>query len=214
MATKIKIKGLLEVISIERITEVLLDAFANYPKLMKAFPEKYARHNALEASIRYYGMYDMYYGKAYTLDEDVYEVALILESKHVKTTKPKCLKAGCYSYEYQAVKERMPVEDRKKRLKLFGELEKLEKTVPVPKQYLYIDFLGVVKEKQGEGRGSMLMEKICEYADIEGLPIVLFTNTNKALEFYEHFDFKEIKTVTSETFGFTNTYLIRDPKTA
>ncbi len=209
----IKIKGLLEVISIERVTEVLLDAFANYPKLMKAFPEKYARHNALEASIRYYGQFDMYYGKAYTLDEDVFEVALILESKEMKTSKPRCLKAGCYSYEYQAVKERMPVEDRKKRLNLFSELIKLEKNVPVPKKYLYIDFLGVAKDKQGEGRGSRLMEKICEYADAEDLPIVLFTNTNKAKQFYEKFDFTEITTVTSEKFEFTNTYLKREPKT-
>lgn len=207
----IKIPGLLEVISLDRVTEVLLDAMRNYPKLLKSFPDKYARMNALEATIRFYGQYDMYYGKAYTLDEDVYEVALILESEIADVTKYRSLKAGCYSEEYQNIKNRMSGEDRAKRLKLFRELERLEKTVPLPKEYLYIDFFGVSRNKQGEGRGRRLMEKICEYADSVKRPIALFTNTKKAKKFYGHFGFKEIKIVESEKYGFTNIYLVREP---
>ena len=208
----VKIPGLLEVVSLDRVTDVLTDAFANYPKLMKTFPEKSSRLNALEATIRFYGQYDMHYGKAYTLDEDAFEIALILESKDMKASRAKCLKAGCYSIEYQKIKEKMSAEDRKKRIQLFNALEKLEKSIPMPTDFLYVDFLGVVRDKQGEGRGARLMEKICEYTDSEGKPIVLFTNTRKAAKFYENFEFKEIKTVTSEKFGFTNTYMIREPQ--
>lgn len=209
----INIPKLREVISLDRITEVLVDAMINYPKLMESFPDKYTRRNALEATVRFYGQYDMYYGKAYTLDEDAFEVALILESEKAKVTNSRCLKAGCYSMEYQSIKERMSAEDRKKRVQLFRQIEKLEKTVPVPKQYLYIDFLGVVRNKQGEGRGTKLMEIICEYADEIQRPIVLFTNSKKARSFYEGFGFEEITTVTSDKYGFTNVYLMRAPKT-
>lgn len=208
----IDIKGLLEVISLDRVTEVLLDAFTDYPKLKFAFPEEYARRNALELTIRYYGQFDMFFGNAYTLDEDAFEIALIVHSKENKTSKSRCLKAGCYSIEYQEIKTRMPVEDRKKRLILFKELEKLEKKIPMPKDHLYLDFLGVAKERQGEGRGSRLLGKICDHADSVGLPIILFTSDKEGRKFYKKFDFEDIESVTSEKFGFTNYYMIREPK--
>ena len=208
----IKIPGLLEVISLDRIAEVLVDAFTYDPKLMKSFPLDYGRRNALEATFYYYGKYDLFYGKVYTLDEDVFEVALLLESKYVNSTKNKCLKAGCYSYEYQSIKERMPVEDRKKRLKIFKEIKKFEKRVPKPKDYLYLDYLGVVRDKQGEGRGTKLMEKICEYADSVNKPIVLYVSSDESKKFYEKFGFEEITSVTSSNYDYTNIYLIRNPK--
>ena len=52
-----------------------------------------------------------------------------------------------------------------------------------------------------------------EVSDAVGTIEVLFTNSNKAKKFYSWFDFEEIAEVTSETYGFTNTYLKRDPKT-
>jgi len=211
----IKIKGLLEVISLDRITQVLLDAFIDSsPKLLKVFPNDYTRKNALEMTLRYYGQYDMYYGKAYTLDEDVFEVALLLESNNVNTSKRRCLNARCYSYEYQEIKVKMPVEERKKRLKLFAELKKLEKKIPVPKEYLYLDYIGVAKDKQGEGRGSRLMEEICDYADAEGLPVILFTSSIKTKKFYGKFNFTEVESLISEEFGFTYICLMREPGSA
>lgn len=206
----IKIPELYEVISLKKVVEVLKDALSEYPKLMAVFPNEYIRTAALEATLWYYGAFDMHYGKAYTLSEEADEVALIVESKEARYSKGRCMKAGSYSIEYQEAKEKMGVDDRKKRLKFIKELNKLEKKVKFPKEFLYIDFFGVSKEKQGQGKGGELMDKIIAYADKRKLPLLLFTNTARAKNFYEGKGFKVVDTIVSEKFGFESSYMQRD----
>ena len=43
----------------EKLIQTYKEAFADYPKLMVAFPDKRAKEAALEASLRYYVAYDM-----------------------------------------------------------------------------------------------------------------------------------------------------------
>ena len=56
------------------------------------------------------------------------------------------------------------------------------------------------------------MNKICKFADSVHLPIMLFTNTDEDVAFYQSLGFYIIDIVSSDEFGFTNTYLIRDPR--
>ena len=194
----------------EKMFSTLLSAFQNYPKLFHAFPDEKKRKSALEATLRYYGAYDLAYGAGFSLDERLREVALLVHSDHMQETFLKHLASGSYSRAYRKAMGRLSRTDRKKRVMLFHEVDRLEKDLPIPEPHLYLDFLGTANAYQHQGRGRTLMQRICAYADSIALPIMLFTNTAEDIEFYCSLGFRSIGQTASETFGFVNTYLLYD----
>ena len=195
----------------EKFYKTLISAFRKYPKMLNAFPDDETRILAIEATIRYYGAYDLRYGSAFSLDSDINEVCVIVHSDDMKYTFLRHLLSGSYSSSYRHAMKKLSKADRTKRLRLFDELDRLEATIDIPRPHIYLDFLGTKEEYQHQGRGRRLMNKICGFADSVQLPIMLFTNTNEDVVFYQSLGFHIIDIVSSEEFGFTNTYLIRDP---
>lgn len=189
----------------------LISAFRKYPKMLNAFPDDESRIPAIEATIRYYGAYDLRYGSAFSLDKDINETCVIIHSDDMNYSFLRHLLSGSYSKSYRQAMNKLKKTDRIKRLRLFDELDRLEATIDIPRPHIYLDFLGTKEECQHQGRGRRLMNKICAFADSVQLPIMLFTNTAEDVAFYQSLGFHIIDVVSSEEFGFTNTYLIRDP---
>ena len=210
----IKIPSLKELTikDIDEVTSLLLDAFHDYPKLDLAFPEKETKLAALEATIRFYAAYDMKFGKGYSLDSMVNEVVLLVESDQINYSLFRHIRAGSYTKKYRAAMKHLKKEDRRKRIQLFAELEAMERTLDFPRPHLYIDFLGVRTNMQGQGRGRKLMDHICGYADERRLPLMLFTNTDKDISFYKTLGFEITGETHSEIFGYTNWYMVRQNK--
>ncbi len=179
--------------------------------MLNAFPDDETRVPAIEATIRYYGAYDLRYGSAFSLDSDINEACVIVHSDDMKYTFLRHLLSGSYSSSYRHAMKKLNKADRTKRLRLFDELDRLEATIDIPRPHIYLDFLGTKEEYQHQGRGRRLMNKICGFADSVQLPIMLFTNTDEDVAFYQSLGFHIIDIVSSDEFGFTNTYLIRDP---
>lgn len=210
----IEIKGLYEIDEIEKLVDLFLGAFGDYPKLEYSFPKVETRKAALEASLRFYCAYDMRYGKAYALDQQVNEAILMVESEKMKYSFLKHVLSGSYSKKYRQVMGRMTRAEKKRRSALFAELDRLELGLDLPDPHIYLDFLGVKPELQGQGRGRKLMESVCRYADEREVPLMLFTNTQEDVRFYTSLDFQLIGETKSEKFGFTNWYMAREVKPA
>lgn len=104
---------------------------------------------------------------------------------------------------------RLTPDERKKQKAVFAELDKLEETMDIPYPHIYVDFLGVKKDYQGNGRGSMLIRRVSEYAEQRNRPVMLFTNTVDDVKFYRKEGFDIIGIVKSEKYGFENTYMVR-----
>lgn len=196
----------------EKFYTTLISAFRKYPKMLNAFPDDETRIPAIEATIRYYGAYDLRYGSAFSLDKDINEACVILHSDDMKFTFMRHLLSGSYSSSYRDAMKKLSKSDRTKRLRLFDELDRLEATIDIPRPHIYLDFLGTKEEYQHQGRGRRLMNKLCKFADSVHLPIMLFTNTDEDIAFYQSLGFHIIDIVSSKEFGFTNTYLIYTPK--
>lgn len=194
----------------EALVQTYMDAFRNYPKLMNAFPKEEAKEAALEATLRYYVAYDMEFGAAFSTDESVNDGICIVYSSEMNYTKERHEKAGSYSRKYQEAMDRLTPQEQKRRVELFDELDRLEKDVPIPYPHLYADFLGVREAFQGQGRGKKLVNAVCSFAQEQGLPVMLFTNTPEDVNFYKSLGFKVIDIVQSEEFGFVNTYLLKE----
>lgn len=207
-----EIKGLYKLKSADQETliQTYLDAFSDYPKMMKAFPDKKVKEAALEATLRYYVAYDMTFGGAFSLDSEIREGVCLVHSAEMHYTRQRYEMAGSYSPAYKAAMARMKPEDQKRRVALFEELDELEKGLELPDPHLYADFLGVRSDFQKQGRGRKLMSFVCEYAKEQGLPIMLFTNTEDDVNFYKSLGFHVAAVVRSERFGFVNTYLVKE----
>lgn len=194
----------------EKLIQTYMDAFQSYPKLMAAFPEERVKAAALEATLRYYVAYDMEYGAAFALDEEVNEGVCLVYSQEMNYTEERHQKAGSYSREYQEAMNRMTAEEQERRIELFRELDRLEKEIDLPQPHLYVDFLGVREDFQKQGRGRKLMSRVCEFAAEQGLPLMLFTNTEDDVNFYKSLGFRVAGIVRSKEFGFVNTYLVKE----
>lgn len=208
----IKIDGLYEVNDFEKMIAVLLDAFSDYPKLKIAFENPDERMMALEAVLRFYCAYDLCYGKAFSLGKEMNEVAVVVESREMGYTFFRHLRAGSYSKAYLKSMGKLIYGDQRKLKKIFSEVDRLEKTVHLPRRdYLYVDFVGVKTSMQGQRRGRTLMMSICDYAAQQHLPTMLFTNTEADIRFYRNLGFEKVGVTHSEKYGFTNTYMVKLP---
>lgn len=195
---------------LNKLVQTYKDAFKYYPKLMLAFPEEEVKEAALEATLWYYTAYDLEYGEAFALDEEINECVCVVYSDEMHYTEARHIQAGSYSFEYKEAMARLTEEEQQRRVDLFEELERLEEHIEIPEPHLYVDFLGVREAYQKQGRGRKLMNAVCDLAAKEALPIMLFTNTPEDVAFYESLGFVVIEVVHSEQFGFSNTYLIKE----
>ena len=195
----------------EKLFTMWLDAFHDYPKLAEAFPQMDKKLAAMEATIRFYGMYDLKYGQAFATDENIDDGIVIVDSEDMQYTTSRYIEAGCYSDGYNAAMNMLTEEEKNRRIAVFDELDELEKTMDIPYPHIYIDFLGVRRSCQGQGRGRKLIHKITEYADGRNRPLMLFTNTPEDVAFYQKEGFKVIGIAKSDKYGFENTYMVREP---
>ena len=138
----------------EKVIRTYLSAFQKYPKLMNAFPNQRERLFALEATIRYYCAYDLHYGAGFSLDDEVNEAVLLIHSDKMNYSLPKHILSGSYSREYRKVMKLLSAADRRKRTRLFDELDALEKNVEIPSPHLYLDFLGTKQNTKGKDAGA------------------------------------------------------------
>ncbi len=117
--------------------------------------------------------------------------------------------AGSYSKRYKNALLRLTEEEQRIRTELFNEMDQMETEIKFPSKYIYVNFLGVKPEYQGLGNGRAMMEKIIDYSKGMNLPVMLFTNEPKDVEFYQSMGFKIMGITSSRKFEFINIYLVR-----
>lgn len=196
----------------ESMYEMLLEAFEDYPKLKMAFPSKDTRLAAIEMVLRYYGAYDICHGNAYSLDENNNEAAAMMHSDFEGFPDELVQEADCENEAFLKASENLTEEEQERWWAFFEELDRQELALNIPKPHLYIDFFAVRKSMHRQGRGSELLQKICRYADAQGLPIMLFTNGEEDIQFYLKNGFRIYGVTKSDEFGFENTYMWYDPE--
>ena len=194
----------------DRLVDTYLDAFMTYPKMMIAFPDNETRKNALKMLFWYYASYDIEYGKAIAPTEDIEGAVLFTPSDELEKLYERFGKTdaphGFYEARNNLTEKQQVMWDE-----LLGELEKLEEGLDLPGRYIYVDFLGVRTDYQGKGIGSKLINEAIAEGNAEKVPLILFTNTDEDISFYESHGFEVFAVTRSERFGFVNTYLIRKP---
>ena len=76
-------------------------------------------------------------------------------------------------------------------------------------QHWHLGPIGVLPEYQGQGIGSLLMQRFCKEVDICRASAYLETDLDRNVVFYEKFGFRIVNT--SLIFDVDNRYMLRDP---
>ena len=196
----------------ENLYNMFLGAFRNYEKLVGAYPDWDDRQAAIEMVIAYYLAYDFRYGAGYSLDENINEAVVVCHSDDMDYSDERILEADCENEKFRAAASRLTDEQVQFWFDFFDEFDRQEAALDIPKPHIYADYVAVRDGMQGQGRGSRIIGRLKEYADEQGLPIMLFTNGERDVEFYLKNGFRIIGVTKSEEFRFENTYMLYDAK--
>ena len=195
----------------EKVYQMMIRAFRNYPKLAGMFTDWDDRQAGIEMTLRYYGAFDFMYGNVYSLDEAMTEAMMIMFSDEQDFSEERFEAAGYDTEAFRQAAARLSEENQRKWWAFFDEVDRTEAALQIPEPYLYVDFLCVADEVQGQGRGSQIIQVACRYADKVGMPIMLFTNGEEDIRFYQKNGFRIVGVTRSEEFGFENTYVMYFP---
>lgn len=198
--------------NLEQVYQMMIRAFRNYPKLSGMFTDWDDRQAGIEMTVRCYGAFDFRYGSAYSLDEDMTEVIMLMFSDEQDFSEERFEAAGYDTEEFRRAVARLSEENQRKWWAFFEELDRTEAALHIPEPYLYVDFLCVADDVQGQGRGSKIMQEVCRYADEISMPVMLFTNGEEDIRFYLKNGFRIVGVTRSEDFGLENTYMMYFPE--
>lgn len=190
------------------IFETFTRAFRDYPKLNGMFPNQEEKQLAVKMVVEYYGRFDYMAGRIYSLDENLREGIAVLHSREVNYTDENFEAAGSLNGTFRGCAEMLGESGVRKWFGFFDEVDRLEAQLELPEEYIYVDLLAVDPEVQGEGRGSRLLEALTAKAEELGLPIMLFTNGEEDVRFYEKHGFKVLAVTRSEEYSLENVYML------
>lgn len=204
-----KIKGLAVIRDRDRAVAILAAAFADYPQLKSAFPDRSRRLAVTEAVLRFQVNLSMRYGGVYALTRECQEVALVLPSSRKKVSRLRLLLAGNEAGRYRQALERLTEQERRTKKEIFSEMGQMESEIAFPSRYLYISYMGVHGDYQKQGKGRRLMEKILAHGERKGLPLVLSTSKPEQVAFFQGLGFQVMGITSSRHFQFINIYIIK-----
>lgn len=193
---------------LSELFETFSRAFRDYPKLNGMFPNPQEKQLAVEMVVEYYGRFDFMAGRLYSLDDSLREGIAVLHSGEVDFSDENFEAAGSINENFRRCSRELGESGVKRWFGFFDELDRLESQLELPDEYIYVDFLAVDPDFQGEGRGSRLIEALTAKARELSLPIMLFTNGDKDVRFYEKHGFRVLAVTRSEEYSLENVYMI------
>jgi len=194
----------------EQFLETVWDVFQSFPK--KEFFDMKAEtvQAAQKAAVWYFVNYEMKYGSAFSSDETIRDSVCVIHSDEMNATQERYRAAGSYGPEFEKAMAKLTGGQKKYWWDLFEEFDRQEANLDLPYPHLYLDYLGVREAWRRQGRGRRMVQAVCDYASSVKLPIVLFTNTEEDIRFYESLGFRELDIISSEEFDFFYTYMVKD----
>lgn len=208
-----EIKGLHKITPDEydKLFDLLKRAFEGYPEYVEVYDHDPVKSAAgFEMVLTYYGAYNLHFGGAYSLDENLTEAIVILHSDFMDYSDERCLEANCDNEAFRKAASVLTEEEVQKWFDFNVVLDSEEKQLDLPRPHFYVDFVAVSPEHQGEGRGGQLLRKICEYGQSINTPIMLFTNRDDEVAFYSHMGFRIAGVIDVPEEGLHSTYFVHD----
>jgi ribosomal protein S18 acetylase RimI-like enzyme len=173
---------------IPQATEVLYNAFENDPVFNAIFegsrPEQ--RKALFETPLRYC----MKFGQVWAPSKALEGIAGWVRGELAEMSPWRMLVSGAIWSGFK-----MGPEYSQKLAKVFKPIEEARQIHMGDQPFLYLFYLGVASEHQGQGYGRVLLDELINVAENDQLAVYLETETEENVQLYNHFGFEVIEKV-------------------
>lgn len=110
---------------------------------------------------------------------------------------------------YENLKKNADIAAAENMLQITDYICKGEETLVLNEGTLFIDQLAVQTPRQGQKLASKLMRQLFDACDKKGRDVLLYTNTARNRDIYNHFGYETIQTISREDLNSDTYYLLR-----
>lgn len=185
-----KINGLyrLSLKDLDKASEVLSRVFFNDSDTMKILSDDEVRRKKLKHFFRCFIKFGILYGEVYAPSYDLEGISVWIHSSKKDITFPRSLRSGFMG---------LITKVDGKALKVFSsygkQMDKATKIV-INEEHWFLFIIGVDPKNQRKGYGKRMIEPMLKRVDNEKLPVMLDTNKQVNIGYYERFGFEVVKT--------------------
>jgi ribosomal protein S18 acetylase RimI-like enzyme len=177
----------LEMKDLDKASEVLGLAFLDDPDTMKIMPDDEIRIKKLRHFFRCFIKFGLIYGEVYAPSPDVEGVAVWVHSSTKDITLWRSLRSGFMGLIFKVDGKAMKV------FSSYGKQMDEETGSVIDRDHWFLFILGVDPELQRKGFGTKMIEPMLDRIDKEKLPIMLDTNKQNNIGYYQKFGFEVVK---------------------
>jgi ribosomal protein S18 acetylase RimI-like enzyme len=194
---------------ISKAGAVLADAFRHDPIWTKIFEREASDDRKMgawyEGSIRYC----LKYGMAYATSEHLEGIACCVPGEYADMTVWRMLWSGAF-ISGMRMGVRM-VTHAQKMATVFEPLEADRRASMKGRAYVYLMFIGVASQHQGQGLGGKLLRALFEESEQAGVPLYLETETERNARMYERLGFRLINQISLPVLSLPVWEMVREP---
>jgi ribosomal protein S18 acetylase RimI-like enzyme len=173
---------------LDRASEVLGRAFYNDPDTVKILSDDDVRKEKLKHFFRCFVKFGIIYGEVYAPSPDLEGISVWVHSSTKDMTFWRNVKSGFLGLMFKVSGKAMSTF-----AKYGKQMDEATKTV-IDREHWFLFIIGVDPNHQRKGFGSKMIEPMLKRIDNENLPVMLDTNKQSNIGYYEKFGFEVVKT--------------------
>jgi ribosomal protein S18 acetylase RimI-like enzyme len=168
---------------IEKGSEVLRNAFIDYPTFRYLFPDLNEREKKLRQIMRFFLKCGLIHGNVIAPSKDIEGISIWYKSKDLNFSLGSLLKAGLISLLLNLGTKSF------NRFKRLGDTKKSNRDKIIEEEYYFLDVIGIDPSFARRGYAKLLIDSILLQVDKENMSCFLETSNIKNIDYYSRHGF-------------------------
>lgn len=168
---------------VKKGSEVLGNAFIDYPTFRYLFPDLNEREKKLRQVMSFFIKCGLIHGKVMAPSKDIEGISIWYKSKDLNFSLRSLLKAGLISLLFNLNARSLS------RFKKLGNAKKLNRDKIVGEECYFLDVIGIDPPFARRGYAKLLINSMLEQVDKENMSCFLETSNIKNIDYYSRFGF-------------------------
>jgi ribosomal protein S18 acetylase RimI-like enzyme len=169
---------------IEKGSEVLRNAFIDYPTFRYLFPDLNEREKKLKQIMRFFLKNGLIHGTVIAPSKDIEGISIWYKSKNLNFSLKSLIKAGLISLLLNVGTKSFI------RFKKLGDTKKSNRNKMIDGDYYFLDVIGIDPSFARRGYAKLLINSILLQADMENMSCFLETSNIKNVDYYCKYGFE------------------------
>jgi ribosomal protein S18 acetylase RimI-like enzyme len=168
---------------VEKGSEVMANAFIDYPAFRYLFPDLNDREKQLRHVMSFFLKCGLIHGNVIAPSKDIEGISIWYKSKDLNFSLSSLLKAGLISLLFKLNTRSFS------RFKKLGDSKKINRDKILGEEYYFLDIIGIDPSLTRRGYAKLLIDSMLEQVDEENMSCFLETSNIKNIDYYSRYGF-------------------------